>query len=87
MQDRIDTERLILEFDITNEELADAAHITLYTASRWEEVATSLEKFAPYLLSRGFWSERLLRPRLSGILGNSKRRVSRLCLARLLTCS
>ena len=34
MQDRIDTERLILEFDITNEELANAANITLYTASR-----------------------------------------------------
>ena len=33
MQDRIDTERLILEFD-TNEELANAANITLYTASR-----------------------------------------------------
>ena len=34
MQDRIDTERLILEFDITNEELANAANMTLYTASR-----------------------------------------------------
>ena len=34
MQDRIDTERPILEFDITNEELASAANITLYTASR-----------------------------------------------------
>jgi CRP-like cAMP-binding protein len=34
IQDRIDTERLILEFDITNEELANAANITLYTASR-----------------------------------------------------
>ena len=34
MQGRIDTERLILEFDITNEELANAANITLYTASR-----------------------------------------------------
>jgi CRP-like cAMP-binding protein len=34
MQDRIDTERLILEFDITNEELANAANITLDTASR-----------------------------------------------------
>ena len=33
MQDRIDTERLILEFD-TNEELANAANITLYPASR-----------------------------------------------------
>ena len=34
MQDRIDTERLILEIDITNEELVNAANITLYTASR-----------------------------------------------------
>jgi CRP-like cAMP-binding protein len=34
MQDRIDTERLILEIDITNEELVKAANITLYTASR-----------------------------------------------------
>ena len=34
MQGRIDTERLILEFDITNEELANAANITLYPASR-----------------------------------------------------
>ena len=34
MQGRFDTERLILEFDITNEELANAANITLYTASR-----------------------------------------------------
>ena len=33
MQGRIDTERLILEFDITNEELANAANITPYTAS------------------------------------------------------
>ena len=102
MQDRIDTERLILEFD-TNEELANAANITLYTASRvlsaWQRTderksvlanapngQLGIEgeskrggschffgKFAPYLLSRGFWPERLLRPRLSGILGNSKR--------------
>jgi len=28
MQGRFDTERLILEFDITNEELANAANIT-----------------------------------------------------------
>jgi len=34
MQNRIDTKRLILEFDITNEELANAANITLYPASR-----------------------------------------------------
>ena len=34
MQDRIDTERLIPEFDITDEELANAANITIYTASR-----------------------------------------------------
>ena len=33
MQDRIETERLIPESDITNE-LANAANITLYTASR-----------------------------------------------------
>ena len=33
-QDRIDTERLILEFDITNEELANAANITLYPTNR-----------------------------------------------------
>ena len=33
MQNRIDTKRLILEFD-TNEELANAANITLYPASR-----------------------------------------------------
>ena|SRR5215472_19349583 len=43
MQGRFDTERLILEFDITNEELANAANITLYTASRilsaWQRTA------------------------------------------------
>ena len=43
MQDRIGTERLIPELDITDEELANAANITLYTASRilseWQRIA------------------------------------------------
>jgi hypothetical protein len=126
MQDRIDAERLIAKLDITDEELANAANKTLYTASRtfrrvaekrrdsqtagencrafhrktvsarrlngsqcrrmrlpdsfvlkasrsWRKLPLFWKTLHPISFPEDSSAERLLRPRLSGILGNSKR--------------